>query len=468
MAKGALTNAKRMKTEKDVGVEPLHIGEDLSSPNTSLVAAINCKLYLDEKTADVFFLLETNDGKIDRIPAHKAILTTGSKVFETMFYGSIPEGSEVKIPNGNSAAFKEFLQFFYIDQITMTPANINDVMNFVRQYGIERCMVQCVDFLKDTLTNDDVCSCYQLAIQFELVDLKHFCERKISGNAEDVLKTEGFLNASWDLLQLVAGLHPLVCQELDAFVAWAKKSCEKNGLDPRDGKNLREQLGESILHLIQFKGMNIKDFARNAKYEGLFTMSELLEIVQIIGCKDYKPNIFTEKPFTCTIFMWDAKRILCCSLRESTTGRKLIQRDQSMYLSCNKPILLKKFRLAKVYPSVNFFERSATSQVRIALYQKCNSGEDAIEKWISYEYIYVSEKDDVIGEFSRPLFIHPKRKYRIRLESSHQEFETPDMKCGVTRIDDLKLKFGLKDKRLSTSFRFPTAECIVFQPFINN
>lgn len=119
---------------------------------------------MDEKTADIYFQFETS-GSIQRIPAHKLILSTGSKVFETMFYGSIPEGDVVEImSNGNPSAFKEFLQFFNLD-----------VIKLVRQYGIKRCMVQCIDFLKDTMTNDDVCSAYQLAMQFDLDDLKHFC-----------------------------------------------------------------------------------------------------------------------------------------------------------------------------------------------------------------------------------------------------------------------------------------------------
>lgn len=142
MAEDEQIHPKRIKLGNGVDrVDALHIGKDLSRPNTKLVVSINQKLYLDDKTADICFLFETNGGGIDRIPAHKLILTTGSQVFETMFYGSIPEGNEVKISNGNSAAFKEFLQFFYLDEITMTTENIADVINFVKQYGIERCMV---------------------------------------------------------------------------------------------------------------------------------------------------------------------------------------------------------------------------------------------------------------------------------------------------------------------------------------
>lgn len=57
-------NPKRLKLENEV-----HIGEDLSTPNTKLFVSINRKLYLDEDTADVHFLFEQNGSDIVRIPA---------------------------------------------------------------------------------------------------------------------------------------------------------------------------------------------------------------------------------------------------------------------------------------------------------------------------------------------------------------------------------------------------------------
>lgn len=287
-------NPKRMKSNNDV--EQLHIGDDSSSPNTALTNVINRRLFLDEETADIHFLVDNNGGDIHHIPAHKLILSTGSKVFKTMFYGSIPEGNDVKISNGTSSAFKEFLQFFYLDEITLTSENIAQVMNFVRQYGIERCMVPCTDFLKDTMTNDDVCSGFQLAIQFGLDDLKRFCERKISGNAEDVLKTDDFLNCNGRVFRFIVGLDSLMCEEknvFDACVAWAENSCENKGLVAGDMKNLRDQLGAS-LYFIHFQRMKCEDFAsRNAKYMGLFTLPELTEIMQIVTNDKFKPHLFT-------------------------------------------------------------------------------------------------------------------------------------------------------------------------------
>ncbi|XP_037042548.1 BTB/POZ domain-containing protein 6-B-like [Bradysia coprophila] len=317
------------------GATEMHIGEDLSSPNIKLVVSINRKLYLNEKTADVHFLFETDGiSDIERIPANKVILSTGSKVFETMFYGSMAEGDEVKISDVSSSAFREFLQFFYLDEISLSVNNIADVMNLVRKYGIERCMVQCSDFLKDVMTNEDVCSAYELAVQFDLDDLKHFCKRKISANAEAVLKSNDFLNCKGSLFQLIVRMDSLMCEEIcvfDACIAWAKRSCEMNGMDPSESKNLRAKLGESVLYSIHFNRMQLEHFAsRNAKCVGLFTGLEMSEILQLIACKEYKPDSFTASPVCYATFFWDEKRIFECCLDRLGTVHSRNNRKKEM------------------------------------------------------------------------------------------------------------------------------------------
>lgn len=437
------SSPKLIKLEN--GVNDQHIGEDLSSPNTKLIVSINRKLYLDEKTADIHFLFETNEISDQRIPAHKLILSTGSRVFDTMFYGSIPEGNEVKISNGNSSAFKEFLQFFYLDEVTLTTVNIADVMNLVRQYGIERCMMECIDFLKDTMTNDYVCSGYQLGIQFELDELMVFCERKISANAEDVLKTENFLNCNQTLIERIVKMDSLMSEEtivFDACMAWAKKSCEKNVLDPCQASNLRMQQGEALLQSIHFNRMKIEDFApRNSQYEGLFTIRELTEIMQIIASKEFQPNLFTANPISYEIFTWDDKRIFECSLFDrlrTNKSRRSNKKMESFDLTSNKPLLLRKVKFAAVSPvNLNCFKGSARSKVELKINQVTNG----IEKSICHQHFDLSAEKDVFVQLTKPLLIHPKRSYEIQLNCFENAFESPRVEYGKIEVGDLELNF---------------------------
>lgn len=347
-------SAKRIKStdSNDDSNQPLNSEEDLSKSNVKLPNFICEKWYLDAKTADIHFKFEKDDGEIVEVHAHKLVLTTGSNVFRTMFYGSIPEGDEVKIKDVTIAAFQEFLAFFYMEDVTLTLENIEEVIYSIKKYGIERCLKHCVEFLIKKLENDNVCFGYRLAIVFDLDDLKYFCERKISANVEDVIKTECFLNSEWNVFNQILKLDSLVCKEaqvFDAAMKWAENSCEKKGLATDDMQNLRDQFKESIF-LIHFQRMEMIEFSpRIAKYNGLFTAPELVDIIQTITSKEFKSNLFTTNPVSDDIFTLDEDHIVECSISDLLTqgsrdskSSSNQKHELSFSFSVNKPLLLGK------------------------------------------------------------------------------------------------------------------------------
>lgn len=143
------------------------------------------RLYLNEKTADVNFLLpKTNEYakliaqgakevevEFVKIPAHKLILATASDVFHAIFYGGTKEEGDVTITDSYAGAFKEFLQCFYRGSGTFTKDNVEGVLYLAKKYLIADCLAACNSFLKDSVTPSDVCFVYYLAIRFERPDL---------------------------------------------------------------------------------------------------------------------------------------------------------------------------------------------------------------------------------------------------------------------------------------------------------
>lgn len=130
-----------------------------------------------------------------KIPAHKAVLSASSTVFNAMFNGDLKEEGDVKIVDASSTAFKEFFQLFYGHQVELTMDNIAEVLKLVDKYDVAEGFAVCVDFLKDHLVVDDIIWGLHLAIKFKLGELKAFCKRKIEEHSKEV----------WDMFEMDDG-----------------------------------------------------------------------------------------------------------------------------------------------------------------------------------------------------------------------------------------------------------------------
>lgn len=60
-------------------------------------------------------MFELADDRYEPVPAHKIFLVTFSDVFRVMLNGTWIEKNEVKICDASPSAFKEILQFIYLD-----------------------------------------------------------------------------------------------------------------------------------------------------------------------------------------------------------------------------------------------------------------------------------------------------------------------------------------------------------------
>lgn len=145
------------------------------------------------RTPDVHFIFNGNgDDKATKIAAHKDVLAAVSPVFDVMFNGELKEKGDVKIVDASAAAFKEFLQFFYNDQVKMSMENIEDLLNLAHKYDVTGCFQMGVAFLKENLATEKLFWGLQIAHKFDSDDLKAFCKTKIVNNpkALDAINTD--------------------------------------------------------------------------------------------------------------------------------------------------------------------------------------------------------------------------------------------------------------------------------------
>lgn len=309
--------------------------------------------YLNAKTADVRFIVE--DVEIpsgnSEIPAHKDRLSICS-AFETMFFGSIPEKNEVKIIDEgvNADMFKEFLQFFYLKDVKLSMENIHGVMYLCHKYQTDECLDMCSMFLKEHLTNDEVCLYYQLATLLEQTDLKEFCQHKISMNAKKVFQSEGFLNCSWETLMEIVKMDELVCREislLDACIDWALNSCKCKKLNI-EKRNVRDQL-KDVIYEIRFYQITVNDIdTLKMNASNPYIDAELEEIMAIAA----KETLFSSK-FNCSsrsIPFNDAEKLVC-KRWEKRVNNYCIPNNSSTIFSSNKPLYFGEFDVYLLYDS---------------------------------------------------------------------------------------------------------------------
>lgn len=361
--------------------------------------------YLDEKTADVFFICGPANV---RVPAHKSVLSKASDAFDGMFYGPIAEKGDVKLPKTSPDAFKDFLQFCYLDEIDLNLEHIVGIMDLTNKYCMPECLVLCGRFWAKHLTIDDLCLAYHWAIFYEEKELIGFCERKISACPQVVFESSSFLRCEYIVFDHILTLDSLLCDEtivLSACLDWARHACERDGQDSSQLHNLRVYLKDS-LHKIRYGSMTLNEFREHMDANGgLFTeVKEYEDVIRLLsGSKDLKTGRFNPNPRSLNIFQWNENEAL---------EYQMDSPDKSIFLS-NQPILLGGFYCAP------FLERHTTEmKMTITQEPKVNSDDKSKSLVIMSETVtsYPTGKTYIECTDEHPIIIRPEFKYRVRLE----------------------------------------------------
>lgn len=260
----------------------------------SYVRKIN-KLYMNSETSDVKFVCDMDTDHPETIPAHKSILSMDNPIFYAMFYGPVKEKGDILIKDTCAAAFKEFLQFFYLGKVTLTSENIAQVMNLCKKYDMKECMTVCETTLQNSLTMDDMCFGYSIAVLYEQENLTKFCEQRIiNTSAREIIKSESFLECERNLLEKILMLVSSKWSALEVVIAcmeWAKAQCDRNNLELKPS-NIRYQLGE-LFNWIPFENLTLEQFSQHfITYSGFFDLDEIGTINKKILLRSQQSNKF--------------------------------------------------------------------------------------------------------------------------------------------------------------------------------
>lgn len=219
-------------------------------------------LYKNELSSDVHFVLRNKNGVFSEIPAHKAILASRSTVFERMFWGNLNEGAVVKISDVCTDAFNEFLQFFYLAELDLTPDNIAEVLKLIDKYDVSACFSLCESFLERTVRIEVVYLYYELALSFNMSpSIVNKFENIICKTPQHAFQTGPAGGSSQIVLQKILESCKLKSDEIDIFdgaLSWACVSL-RNKDEAITTETVRNELGD-CLHLIRFPIMTVAQF----------------------------------------------------------------------------------------------------------------------------------------------------------------------------------------------------------------
>lgn len=364
-------------------------------------------LYLDEKTADVWFKCGTEG---DRIPAHKCILSKSSDVFDAMFYGKNAKDGDKEYPETDATAFKEFLKLCYMDEVGLNPNNIIEVMKLTHHFLMFDSLKFCGELWADNMNFDDVCVAYHWAIHFKMDDLKEFCERKIS--VYPIFETTSFLNCEHGVLEDILRLETLLCDEkfvLQACLNWAGSVCKRDGSDANEMSNLRKYL-KNALYKVRYSSLAPKEFSeimdsKNGLFIDFSDYEDIFRLTTASG--DSKTGRFNSNK-RLSYMPWREDSVSeydMISTQNMTCNTIIGTTSQKVTLQSNQPILLGEI----------YFPPLIESGHKVTIQIKITQDNNYIHSGQIDEH---SKKESCFDLIKNPIVIRPDLEYTISLEIS--------------------------------------------------
>ncbi|XP_055299368.1 BTB/POZ domain-containing protein 6-A-like [Sitodiplosis mosellana] len=363
--------------------------------------------YLNEESADVHFICRSDDRQSDvRVPAHKIVLASKSETFQAMFYGSLPEKGDVPLPLLTATAFKEFLQLFYFTQVGVTMDNVNDVVDLSKKYQSEHGLSICGDFLKENLSNDNFITVYELALLYELTELKSFCEisAPVFLSEEDIVKcTRTELKHILQIKQLYVDMNLI-----DVCVQWAQNVCEERQIGPESMENIVQEIGDLV---------ECFDFASMPQSK----IEEVLDTFDAVLTKD------TYKKVTAILMKrgtpLDVNKILWVA-KEKETNKRYIEPTEVMTVITNKTITVRAVGFAPIY-----WEHPEEADSDDDIYGQLVILQDKVDNGNEYTVLlresfnldpFGNDLDDAktvqIQRFERSVVFEPNQMYKLQVQ----------------------------------------------------
>lgn len=410
--------------------------------DNQILSKIGKKLYLNSEKADVYFLFESTE----RVPAHKILLSSASDVFEAMFYGSLKEEKDIKIVDVSAEAFKDFLKFFYFNNVELNIENVAEVMYLGKKYHVEDCLRLGTNLLKINITADNVVAALSLALAYSQTQLQVSCEREIRSNSKGILQSPNFSSCDRQVLKHIINMDPIACYATEIFelcMAWVRFTSKQEKLTK---DVIQMHLGD-LFYQIPFGSMSMDEFVKILpSYGTLFTADEYNEILQVISRLEAKPKLFKK----CRrLPIWDEKNVIQCNrlIEYAIPIYCNIQSEEVTTFSTNTELLLGHFFCARIRGNSENLHKVVKVRATI------RADKNTIETQFDFDCLVFDDKwpnDEIMIRLPEPLIIKPGILYEIQLlfpSTKYQAWKNR-LSSTVNLEHNIVVKFGNQRKAI--------------------
>ncbi|KAF2359514.1 BTB/POZ domain [Trinorchestia longiramus] len=229
-------------------------------------------LYLNSEFSDVVLVV---DGQ--KFYAHRVILASRSNYFRAMMFGGLQEShqAEVEIKDANLTAFKILLKYIYKGYIALhneKEETVHEILALSHQYGFEELEGAVCEYLKETLSVNNFCIIYDLALLYCLNGLRAVCEDFLDKNAQVIIAHPSFKMLSPTALKSIISRDSFCAPEVDIFCGvreWAKTN------DMIDKAQLQE-----IISLIRLPLLSLLDLLNVVRPSHLLSPDNILDAIK--------------------------------------------------------------------------------------------------------------------------------------------------------------------------------------------
>lgn len=251
--------------------------------------------------ADVEFSFpeSSTDNKYVVVPAHSYILAISSPVFFNMLTGnSRNRKTTVEITDSDPEIFRIFLLYLYCEELEFTIDRLQGLLRLATKYSVLSLVQKCVEFMKDNLNTSSVFLVLQCAEFLEDKTLQKRCWEIVDLKANEVIKSDGFLNLDEDFMVKFLQRDSLVVREIELFKAFDNWTAFQSG---KQDQNLRLEEGKyvalsKLVNYIRFPLMSQKEFAETVPQTNLLFKEDIINMFSFF-CSVSNVNMrFSRKP----------------------------------------------------------------------------------------------------------------------------------------------------------------------------